>query len=180
MNVVLSIIFYATAALVAAGAVVYVVGVHNQMVASAREVDRQFANVEVSLKQRHDEIPALVEVCRGYMKHEQGLFEQLAALRTRFEGATETGAKVRTANELHPILGRLIARSEAHPELHANTLFLRIADRLSLVEDEIADRRELFNASVASYNTYIQIFPQRLLADALGFVSLPFLELEIP
>lgn len=166
---VLNLILYATAALAAVGVVLYVVGLYNQMVSSAREVERAFANVEVSLKQRHDEIPRLVEVCRGYMKHERELLERITSARGRFQSSRDLNGKVAAENELAPSLGRLFALSEAYPELRAHDLFNRIADRLTVIENEIADRRELFNANVTAYNTYIQVVPQRFFATATGF-----------
>lgn len=168
-KVVLNLILYATAVLAAVGVVLYVVGLYNQMVSSAREVERAFANVEVSLKQRHDEIPALVDICRGYIKHERELLETIAAARGRFEASTDSNGKVAAENELVPNLGRLFALSEAYPELCANDLFNRISRRLTAIENEIADRRELFNASATAYNTYVQVVPQRFLATLTGF-----------
>jgi LemA protein len=176
--VVLNLIFYATAALAAAGALLYVVGLYNQMVGSAREVERSFANVEVSLKQRHDEIPRLVELCRGYMQHEKDLLERITVARGRFEGSRDLNGKVAAENDLAPNLSRLFSLSEAYPELRANELFRRIADRLTGMENEIADRRELFNASATAYNTYIQVLPQRFVAAAAGFRPRLLLELR--
>ena len=86
---VLTLALYTAAALVAAGVGLYVVGAYNQVVSSTQEADRAFANVEVSLKQRHDEIPRLVETCRGHMSHEKNVLETVASLRTQLQGARD-------------------------------------------------------------------------------------------
>jgi LemA protein len=157
----------------------YLAGSYNQMVQSAREIDRTFGNVEVSLKQRHDEIPRLVEVCRGYMKHEKTVLEELTRARSRFEASKNVDAKVETENGLSRELVRILALAEAYPDLKADDVFHRLEDRLTVLEDEIADRRELFNASVTAYNSFIQRFPIVVLAPAFRFRPRPLLELAV-
>jgi LemA protein len=149
------------------------------MVTCTREADRAFANVEVSLKQRHDELPPLVDVCRGYMNHERQTFERIVQLRTRFAEAGSVDEKVVAENALGRDLSRLVARAEAHPELKANELFLRIGNRLTELEEEIADRRELFNAAVTAFNTYVESFPALLFASVFGHHARPLLDLDV-
>jgi LemA protein len=177
--VVLSLILYATIGLSVVGAGLYLAGAYNQMVSSTREADRAFANVEVSLKQRHDELPPLVDICRGYMTHERDVLERVVQLRARFAAAESVDEKVLTENELWRGLSHLVARAEAYPGLKANRLFLRIADRLTRLEEEIADRRELFNASVTAFNTYVESFPAFLFAPFFGQRSRPLLKLDV-
>lgn len=176
---VLSLILYATIALVVVGAGLYLAGAYNQMVSSTREADRAFANVEVSLKQRHDEIPPLVDICRGYMTHEKQTLERLVQLRQRFATAASVDEKVLTENALGRDLSLLAARAESYPELKANELFHQIGHRITKLEDEIADRRELFNAAVTAFNTYVQSFPAVLFAPALGHRARPLLDLAV-
>ena len=176
---VLSLILYTTIGLAVVGAGLYLAGAYNQMVSSTREADRAFANVEVSLKQRHDELPPLVNVCRGYMTHEKQVLERLVQERSRFAAARSVDEKVAAENDLGRDLHRLVARAEAYPHLKANELFLQIGNRLTKLEEEIADRRELFNAAVTAFNTYIESFPALLFASLFGYRSRLLLELHV-
>ena len=161
---VLALAFYTIGLLVVVGAGLYVVGAYNQVVFFAREADRAFANVDVSLEQRHDEIPRLVETCRAYMAHEKDVLEHVTLLRTQIQAATDVDSKVVGENALAGLLSRLFVLAEDYPELKANELFLGLQRRLTESENEIADRRESFNASVTAYNTLIESFPALLLA----------------
>jgi len=176
-NVIHSLVFNTILVLAIVGAGLYLAGAYNQTVAARRELERAFANVDVSLKQRNDEIPQLVEVCRGYAAHERQVLEKVVSLRAAFDRGSRLSEKVETENRLGPELGRLVALGEAYPDLKANGLFLKISDRLTALENEIADRRELFNAAVTAYNTWIQSVPVNVLARATGFVEKPLLEL---
>ena len=176
---VLSLILYTTIGLTVVGAGLYLTGAYNQMVSSTLEADRAFANVEVSLKQRHDELPQLVEICRGYMTHEKEVLERVVQLRSRFSSAGGVDDKVVTENELGRALSGLVARAEAYPDLKANKLFLELGDRLTEIEREIADRRELFNAAVTAFNTYIQSFPTLAIAGIFRYRARPLLQLEV-
>ncbi len=174
---VFTLILYAVSALAVVGIGLYLTGSYNQMVQCAREIDRAFGNIDVSLKQRHDEIPRLVEICRGYMKHEKGVLQAITQARSRFQQAINVDAKVEAENGFAHHLNRTLAVAEKYPDLKANELFLRLEQRLKDLENEIADRRELFNAAVTAYNTFIQRFPATLWASALGFRPRPLLEL---
>lgn len=166
---VLSLVFYTTLALVVAGIALYIGGAFNQMVECAREADRAFANVEVVLKQRHDEIPRLVELCRAYMEHEKSTLESIVRLRSDFTRADKVESKVETSNNLERQVSRIFGLAEAYPELKANELFRDLQNRLTALEDSIADRRELFNASVTAYNIFIETYPAMLVARVFGF-----------
>jgi LemA protein len=177
--VVLTLALYTASALVVAGVGLYVVGAYNQVIAATREADRAFANVDVSLKQRHDEIPALVETCRGYMAHEKDVLESVTSLRLQIQGAGDVDTKVVAENALTELLSRVFVLAESYPELKANELFLNLHKRLTAIENKIADRRELFNASVTAYNTLIESFPALVFARVFGWRSRPVLSLGI-
>ena len=161
---VLTLALYTTTVLVVLGAGLYGVGVYNQVVSFARDADRSFANIDVALRQRHDEIPRLVETCRAYMVHEKSVLEEIASIRTRTRAATDIDGKVVAENDLTALVSKIFVLAENYPELKANELFLNLQRRMSDVEKEIADRRELFNASVTGYNTIIESFPVLLLS----------------
>ena len=123
---VLTLALYTAAALVVAGVGLYVAGAYNQVVSSNQEADRAFRNVDVSLKQRHDEIPALVETCRGYMGHERNVLEAVTSLRLQIQGAGDVDTKVVAENALTGLLSRVFALAESYPDLKANELFLSL------------------------------------------------------
>jgi LemA protein len=177
--VVLTLAFYTAVLLAAVGVGLYVVGAYNQVVFFSREADRAFANVDVSLKQRRDEIPRLVETCRGYAAHEQDVLESVTALRNDIQGASDVDTKVVGENALTELLSRVFLLAEGYPELKSNELFLKIQTRLTESENEIADRRELFNASVTAYNTLIESFPALLLARVFGWHARATLSLGV-
>jgi LemA protein len=177
--VILSLLSYTILALVVVGLGLYIGGAFNQMVRSAREIDRAFSNIDVMLKQRHDELPRLVEICRGYMSHEKSVFEQITRLRSEFDKAKDVDSKVTTQNRLEQAVTRTRALAEAYPELMSNEHFRHVENRLTTLENQIADRREFFNASVTTYNTFIESFPALLLARTMGFRHRPVLELGV-
>jgi LemA protein len=104
---ILSTIVWVVVSLIILGLVLYVVGVYNIVVALDRTVSQIFGNLESVMKQRHDEIPKLVNACRAYMEHEAGLLERLTRLRTGFRAAATTAEKVHIENELTHLLGKL-------------------------------------------------------------------------
>ncbi len=179
MSVVSSAIASGVLIFAALALALYCVSVFNQLVFLSRECDRSFANVDVLLKQRHDEIPALVEICRGYAKFEAKLLDSVTALRARYLALPadgKTGARVATANELDRAVALVSARVEAYPEIQASAHFQQLSARLSELETSIADRREHYNNSVTSYNEYTQIFPSCLIARPLGYRDRMLLE----
>jgi LemA protein len=154
--------------LAAAAALVYAVGIYNGLVALKHAVDRAWANVDVLLKQRHDELPKLVDTVRGYLRHERELLERLTAARARLAGAASVEEKGRADGELRQALDRLFAVAEGYPDLKADQSFQMLQGRISELEDQIADRREFFNHSVNAHNVRIEQLPDVFLARWLG------------
>jgi LemA protein len=151
------------------GTVLYAVGLFNTAVRLSRMVEKTFGNLDSILKQRHDEIPQLVDACRAYMGHEKGLLERITGLRSRYEGASGPDEKIRIENQLNRELDKFQVTVEAYPELKSNEHFLRIFSRISDLETAINDRREIYNEAATSYNTFISQFPALILARSLRF-----------
>ena len=168
MSVVLSVVVYGTLCFSAVALLLYIVGVFNQLIFLARECDRSFANTDVLLKQRHDEIPSLVEICRGYANFESSLLDEVTALRAHYRSASEDGEKVSAENDFNHALAQITALLEDYPDLKASEHFQRLSGRLTELETSIADRRELYNSCATSYNEFSQQFPQLLIARVLG------------
>lgn len=127
--------------------------------------------ISVQLQRRADLVPNLVNTVKGYAQHEEAVFTQVAQARAGLAGAIQTGdpGQMATANnQLTGALGRLIAISEAYPQLKADQGFLRLQDELTGTENRIATSRNDYNQAVQSYNTYIRTFPQALTAKVTG------------
>jgi LemA protein len=160
----MSLFATAAVALLLTGLAIYGVILYNELVRLRIENDRAFANIDVLLKQRHDEIPNLVSCVRGYMNHERQTLEAVALARTASIGAASIPQKAQADLRLTGALHTLFAVAERYPELKANQNFLALQKRISELEERIADRREFFNDDVATYNTRIAQLPEVFLA----------------
>ena len=154
--------------LVAAGALIYVVILYNELVRLRNDNDRAWANIDVLLKQRHDEIPNLVESVKGYMQHERDTLLALTEARSAFQQAGTIAQKAQADLMMTGALRSLFAVAENYPNLKANENFLKLQGRISELEERIADRREFFNDDVNTYNTRIRQFPEVFLASTMG------------
>jgi LemA protein len=155
---------------VAAG--VYFVLLYNGLVQVKHNVAKAWANIDVLLKQRHDELPKLVETCKQYMKYEQETLDRVMQARARVAAAREARdvpALGRAENDLRVGLGSLFAVAEAYPELKANEAFQHLSQRITGLENAIADRREFYNESVNINNVRIEQFPDVIVARLFGF-----------
>ena len=162
-------------------AALYGVVIYNALVAVKHAVAQSWANIDVLLKQRNDELPKLVSVAREYMTYEQQTLDRVTQARTRAEAAQRSGdmaALGAAEGELRLGLGQLFAVAEAYPELRANEVFNQLARRISGLESAIADRREFYNAAVNRNNVRIEQFPDIVVARALGFKPFDLLEFD--
>jgi LemA protein len=157
----------------------YGVGVYNQLVTLRNRVDNAFAQIEVQLKRRHDLIPNLVEIAKGYMSHERDTLEAVIKARnaavTGLQGAAgnpgdgEAMMAMMTAEKgLSGAMGRLFALAEAYPDLKANQNMIQLTEELTSTENKISFARQGYNDSVTTYNTYKQTFPPVLVAGFTG------------
>ena len=155
--------------------VAYVVGVYNMLVRLANNIDKAWSNIDVILKQRHDELPKLVEVCNSYMTHERETLESVTKARTAYSAGLNIDDKAQAENQIVGALGKLFAVAEQYPDLKANQEFLAVQQRISALESTIADRREFYNDSVNLYNVAIQQIPTVLVAQEIGYSTRPLL-----
>ena len=160
-------------------ALVYGVIVFNGLVDVKNAVPKAWANIDVLLKQRHDELPKLVDTCRQYMQHEQDTLEKVTLARARVSQARESvniGALGAAEGALRSGLGSLFALAESYPDLKANEQFLHLQSRITGLENAIADRREFYNESVNINNVKIQQFPELLVARLFSFKAFELLQ----
>lgn len=154
---------------------VYVVGIYNTLVRLANNIDKAWSNIDVVLKQRHDELPKLVKVCNSYMSHERETLESVTNARSVYGRSTSVDEKAKAENQLTRALGRLFAVAEQYPDLKANQEFLNVQQRISALENTIADRREFYNDSVNLYNIRIEQIPAVWVAQQIGYRAKPLL-----
>lgn len=155
-----------------AALVAYAVLIYNNLVSLKHAVGQAWANIDVLLQQRHEELPKLVEVCRQSMGFEQEVLERVVRARQQVEGARAAGNVAelgRADQELHAGLGRLFAVAEAYPDLKTHEAFGQLQARISALEESIADRREFYNAAVNANNVRLEQFPDVLLARMFAF-----------
>jgi len=151
-------------ALFVTGAVLYTVIIYNELVRLRNENDRAWANIDVLLKQRHDEVPNLVETVKGYMRYEKETLLAVTQARAAALRATTVGEKAQADRLLTGALRGLFATVESYPQLKANENFLKLQGSISELEERIADRREFYNEDVNTYNTRIWQFPEFYMA----------------
>ena len=157
----------------------YAVTMYNNFVRLKNNVAQAWSNIDVLLKQRHDELPKLVEVCKQYKQFEQATLQKVIEARSQVHAARERqdiGALGRAEGALRAGLGNLFAVAEAYPELKANENFMQLQKRITSLENGIADRRELYNESVNINNVQIEVFPASIIAGMFGFGEKPLLE----
>jgi LemA protein len=144
---------------------------YNQIQQYDENAQQAKQQISVQLQRRADLVPNLVNTVKGYAQHEEAVFTQVAQARAGLAGAIQTGdpGQMATANnQLTGALGRLLAISEAYPQLKADQGFLRLQDELTGTENRIATSRNDYNQAVQTYNTYIRTFPQALTAKVTG------------
>ncbi|HYC44100.1 MAG TPA: LemA family protein [Burkholderiales bacterium] len=159
--------------------VVYFIMIYNQLVQVKHNVSKAWANIDVLLKQRHDELPKLVETCKQYMKFEQDTLVKVMEARSHVSDAREQqniGALGQAEGELRGALGRLFALAEAYPDLKTNETFKHLQARISSLENAIADRREFYNESVNVNNVRIEQFPDSIVAALFSFKPMQLLK----
>ena len=157
----------------------YGIGLYNHLVNVKHAVAKAWANIDVLLKQRHDELPKLVEVCKQYKQFEQATLQKVIEARSQVQTARQQQdipALGQAEGMLRVGLGSIFAVAEAYPELKANENFMQLQTRITSLENGIADRRELYNESVNINNVQIEIFPASIIAKLFNFGEKPLLE----
>ena len=150
------------------GSVGFFLSIYNSLVEMKNNVGRSWANIDVLLKQRHDELPKLVKVCEGYMQHERAIFDKLSDARGALAAARSVGQRAEAEGQLTRALGQFFAVAENYPDLKANQSFATLQSRISELENSIADRREFYNDSVTLFNTRIQQIPDSWVAGGMS------------
>jgi LemA protein len=157
---------------------VYFAMVYNNLVQLKHNVSKAWANIDVLLKQRHDELPKMIETCRQYMKFEQDTLTRVMEARSRVSAARQTQnlpALGQAEDSLRSTMGQLFAVAEAYPDLKTDQTFLQLQSRIVSLENAIADRREFYNESANVNNVRIEQFPDVVVASVFAFKPAPLL-----
>jgi LemA protein len=149
--------------------IAYSVGIYNNLVKLKNDIDRSFSNIDVMLKQRHDELPKLIETCKGYMKYEQETLQKVVEARNAYGRATTPGDKAQADNMMTGALKTLFAVAEKYPDLKADNNFMQLQGRITDLETKIAGQRTAYNQDVNDYNIRIAQVPANFVA---GFMHL--------
>jgi len=155
------------------GAAGYGVSIYNGLVQVKHQVDQAWANIDVLLKQRHDELPKLIDAVKAYLTHERSLLENVTALRTQAQAGGTGTERVAAEQALTQGVSQLLAVAERYPQLRASEVFVDLQARISALEEQIAHRREFYNAAVNINNVRLEQFPDLLLAAAAGLTRKP-------
>ena len=164
--------------LVVVGTVGYGLSIYNSLVSLKNNIGRSWANIDVLLKQRHDELPKLVKTCEGYMQHERAVFDKLSEARGALMKAKSIAERADAESLLTRALTGFFAVAESYPDLKANLSFLQLQSRISEIENQIADRREFYNDTVTTFNTRIEVLPDAFVARWLGLAPAQLFHVE--
>ena len=169
--------------------VLYLVGIYNGLVKARNGAKNAFAQIDVQLTRRHDLVPNLVEVAKGYLQHERSTLEAViqarnqavSGLKTAAANPASAGAMAVLAgaeNQLTGALGRLFALAEAYPDLKANQTMMQLTEELTSTENKVAFARQAFNDAVMGYNNTREVFPNNFIAANFDFMPMQQLEIE--
>lgn len=155
-----------------------VISIYNSLVKKNKFVDEAWSGIDVQLKRRYDLIPSLVEVVKGYAKHEKVTLEDVVKLRNEFQSAGSINEKIDVDNQMTRALKSIFALSEAYPDLKANQNFIDLQQNISEIENQIQLAKRYYNANVRDYNIIVSTFPSNLVAKKFGFEEKMFYELS--
>lgn len=175
MNPIITIIILI---LLATGIISVVVTAYNKLVMLKFNTQKSYANIDILLKQRADEIPNLIKVVKEYMNYEEKVLTQLTQLRTQFLNSNDTNEKIELSNQMDKTMKSVFAVSENYPNLQASANFSELQKRVSDLENALSDRREFFNESINMYNIGISEFPSVLLAKIFGYKEKSLLQIS--
>ncbi len=159
-------------------AVIWIIAVYNGLIGLKNRVEEAKSDIDVQTKRRYDLIPNLVETVKGYAKHEKNVFIDVTKARTQAMGAKGMANKAEAENMLTDALKSVFAIAENYPELKANENFSKLQDELTGTEDKIEASRRFYNGNVRDFNTRIQVFPNNIIANNLGFTKKELFEAQ--
>jgi LemA protein len=174
MNTIVSLAFL----FVILGLTVYVIMIFNGLIALKNDIAKAWANIDILLKQRHDELSKLLDVCKGYMDYERDTLQKITQARSLYQQAISVDQKAQADQSMTSALRGFFAVAENYPQLKANDNFMRLQGRITDLESQIADRREFYNDSVNTFNIRIQQMPDTFVASFMNLTPRPMFKVE--
>ncbi len=174
MNTIASIAFL----LVLFGLIAYVVTIFNGLIVLKNDLAKAWANIDILLKQRHDELPKLLDVCKGYMNYERDTLQKITQARSMYQQAVSVDQKAQADQSMTSALRGFFAVAENYPQLKANDNFMQLQRRITELESQIADRREFYNDSANTFNIRIQQMPDTFVASFMRLTPQPMFKVE--
>lgn len=150
--------------------------INNSFRTTEVKVENQYSQIDIQLKKRFDLITNLVEVVKGYAKHEKQLFEEITNIRSNFNEAKDDKEKDKLNNALSGQITKLFAVAEAYPELKSDKNFLDLQQQLKKVEEDIGYARQFYNDAVMTYNNKVKVFPSSIIASIMGYKEKEFFQ----
>jgi LemA protein len=161
-----------------AGFFVYLITIYNGLIAIKNDIDKAWANIDVLLKQRHDELSKLLDVTKGYADFERETLTKVTQARSQYSQAITLDQKAQADQSMTSALRGFFAVAENYPELKANASFMQLEQRITALENQIADRREFYNDSVNTFNIRIQQLPDTFVAAFMRLTPRTLLRVE--
>lgn len=159
---------------------IWAISAYNGLVRIRQRVKNAWSQIDIQLKRRYDLIPNLIETCKGYMKHEREVLENVTKARTQaIEVKGGAAEQAKAENALTQTLRSLFAVSENYPQLRANENMLKLQEELTTTENRIAFARQHYNDQAMKLNTRTEVFPTNLIASSFGFEKMDFFEVEL-
>jgi len=162
----------------AVGVVIYLVTLYNGLVALKNDIDKAWANIDVLLKQRHDELTKLLDTAKGYMNFERDTLTKITQARSQYQQATTFDQKAQADQSMTSALRGFFAVAENYPDLKANANFMALEQRISQLENQIADRREFYNDCANTFNIRIQQVPDTFVANFMQLTPRTMLKVD--
>lgn len=156
--------------------VIFLVGLYNKLASQKVVVEEAASDIETFLKQRYDMIPNLVEIVKGYAKHEKETFAEVTGLRSKAMSAGSLEEKMELEGQLEKGLSKIFAIAENYPELKANENFIQLQETLESLENDIQKSRRYYNGAARDFNTMIVVFPNSIIANMFNFKKVAFFE----
>ena len=156
----------------------YLTTIYNGLIELKNDIDKAWANIDVMLKQRHDELTKLLEVCKGYMDFERDTLQKVTQARSLYQQAVTVDQKAQADQSMTSALKSLFAVAENYPDLKANSNFMQLEARITQLENQISDRREFYNDSVNTFNIRIQVIPDTFVAAFMNVKPRPMFKVE--
>lgn len=157
---------------------IYLFRVYNELTWHQVKVDKIAGNLDAVLKNKFDLIPALIDIVKGYAKHESSTFTEVTRLRSQWGEAKNINDKMKTANQLESALSKLLVLEERYPELKANRNFLSIQKSIGIAESKVLNERMYYNEVVRKYNVRVRLFPKNIVAKIFNFTERQYYSIE--